>query len=140
MNAQSMTVFENTLYVGMENSVSGAELWALQPAETLGTGSGCFIATAAYGSDNSRDVIILRDFRDRYLLTSTAGRAFVNLYYRFSPPLAAVIGKSELLKAGTRALLQPVIAMIRYPKTSFVAAFGFLLCLLMTRRLREIRD
>lgn len=34
---------------------------------------------------------ILRDVRDRYLLTNPAGEALVELYYKVSPPMAEFI-------------------------------------------------
>lgn len=80
-----------------------------------GSSSGCFIATAAFGSDMAPEVQTLRDFRDRHLLTNPAGRALVRLYYRFSPPLAGQIREREALRAATRAALLPVIAAVRHP-------------------------
>jgi hypothetical protein len=44
----------------------------------------CFIATAVYGED-AVQTTILRNFRDRFLMESSAGRAFVKLYYAVSP-------------------------------------------------------
>ncbi|HAY39658.1 MAG TPA: hypothetical protein DCY53_10230, partial [Desulfobacteraceae bacterium] len=52
------------------------------PVSTGGGGGGCFIATAAYGSLVEPNVKILRDFRDRFLTTNTAGKSLVNLYYK----------------------------------------------------------
>lgn len=74
-----------------------------------GGGGGCFIATAAYGSKMERDVVILRRFRDEYLLPTSLGRAFVNFYYRTSPPLAASIAKHEYVRAGVRVALKPLV-------------------------------
>ncbi|MEI8354702.1 MAG: M4 family metallopeptidase [Deltaproteobacteria bacterium] len=74
-------------------------------------GGPCFIATAAFGSPMEKHVQILRDFRDRILLNSSAGKAFVQFYYRTSPPIADKIAKSSPLRFLTRIALMPVIGV-----------------------------
>jgi photosystem II stability/assembly factor-like uncharacterized protein len=74
-----------------------------------GSGGDCFIATAAYGSDMEDDVMLLRQFRDERLLTSSAGRTFVDAYYRYSPPVADAIAGSEGVKAVVRTALTPLV-------------------------------
>ncbi len=76
-----------------------------------GGGGGCFIATAAFGSDLAPKVVLLKQFRDRFLLTNKPGTLFVKLYYRFSPPLAHFIAKHDLLRAGIRLMLYPLITL-----------------------------
>jgi len=71
----------------------------------------CFIATAAYGTPMAEEIQILREFRDEYLLTNPLGRAFVDLYYRVSPPIAEFITEHPILKPIVRAGLVPVVAM-----------------------------
>lgn len=73
------------------------------------TSSQCFIATAAYGTPMARQVIVLREFRDRYLLTNAAGRVITSVYYRLSPPLADWISRHERARAVVRALLYPIV-------------------------------
>lgn len=89
---------------------SGAVNTTLTPATG---GKNCFIATAAFGSPMVHDVITLRRLRDEYLLPNAAGRAFVRLYYRYSPPLAARIRRSETLRSWARASLIPLVMVSR---------------------------
>lgn len=75
-----------------------------------GGGGGCFIATAAYGSSLASQVIQLKSFRDKFLLTNEAGARFVKFYYQYSPPVAHYIARHDFLRAIVRILLYPLIA------------------------------
>ena len=71
----------------------------------------CFIATAAYGTPMAKEVRYLRAFRDEFLLTNSAGRLFVDLYYDLSPPLAEYIGQHNMLRSVVRAGLMPLVEL-----------------------------
>jgi len=70
---------------------------------------GCFIATAAYGSQMEIHVKVLRTFRDTYLIHCRPGRFLVTTYYRHSPPLADFIAKYPTLKTLVKIGLTPVV-------------------------------
>ena len=89
---------------------SSGTIRVLPPYTSDGSG-GCFIATAAYGTAMEPHVAILRQFRDRYLLKTGSGRALVDLYYRYSPPLAGFIASSSFLKLLTRTVLLPLVGL-----------------------------
>lgn len=72
----------------------------------------CFIATAAYGSREAKDVVVLRRFRDEVLMTSEEGRGAVRFYYAVSPSLAAIIRPHGALRAIVRDLIHPVAAIL----------------------------
>jgi hypothetical protein len=75
----------------------------------------CFVATAAYGTPFDSRLDVLRNFRDDFLLTNRPGRAFVDVYYRTSPPLADFIADRDWLRVVVRGALLPVIIAIEYP-------------------------
>ena len=73
------------------------------------TGSGCFIATAAFGTELEPEVVTLRKFRDEDLLTNKIGREFVSAYYKVSPPIADYIRERDNLRGAVRLGLRPLI-------------------------------
>jgi hypothetical protein len=71
--------------------------------------SQCFIATVAFGSEDAQEVTTLRTYRDRVLMKSIGGRAFVRTYYRLSPGLARALKGNPRGKTIARWLLRPVV-------------------------------
>jgi C1A family cysteine protease len=90
-----------------------------------GGGGGCFIATAAYGSYLDPHVVTLRVFRDRYLAGNQIGRAFIAVYYAWSPPAARIIARHETARAAARLVLAPVVLAAGH--TSGALALGLVL-------------
>jgi len=83
------------------------------PSET--PGGGCFIATAAYGTDTARELDILREFRDEVLLPNSLGAEFVSLYYKTSPPIANFISQHEVLKTAVRVgFVDPIVKILNW--------------------------
>lgn len=103
------------------------------PASSSG-GGGCFIATAAYGSYLHPQVQALRNFRDTYLLTNRPGRAFVALYYHFSPPIADFIAQHETFRLMVRLLLTPIVLAFVNPELSILIILLIPVCWAIRRR------
>ncbi len=99
-------------------------------------GGGCFIATAAYGSYMESHVMVLRSFRDKYLLTNSPGQSLVHFYYSTSPPIADYISRHKSLKLVTRLFLTPVVYSIKYPLmlVMFNVIVIFIITLYLLRR------
>jgi hypothetical protein len=99
------------------------------------TRQGCFIATAAYGYYSAPQVQALRNFRDRFLLTSGPGRAFVEWYYTHGPAAATWLNEHPQFKPLIRAALLPIIGMALFmTQTSQalkLALMMLLLCILL---------
>lgn len=70
----------------------------------------CLIATATYNSPQHPNIKILRDFRDKYLMSNKIGRKLVDLYYKYSPFVADLIAKNKVLKVIVRIQLVPFVA------------------------------
>ena len=56
---------------------------------------------------------MLRHFRDSMLRSTVIGELAVETYYTFGPPVAGVVGESDLLRHAARDLLAPLVRMVR---------------------------
>jgi hypothetical protein len=74
----------------------------------------CFIATAAFETPMTEEVLVLSRFRDEYLLTNELGRRFVSLYYRHSPALSEYISDREWAKRIVRIVLSPLVRIAEF--------------------------
>lgn len=100
----------------------------------------CFIATAAYGTPLAAEIDALREFRDRSLLANPFGAAFVDTYYRLSPPIAERIAQHSGLRRTVRVLLVPLVAVPTLEPRTFlilIALAFFLISALVTRPTRR---
>jgi PKD repeat protein len=79
-----------------------------------GTGRSCFIATATYGTAVAGQVQSLRFFRDTYMLTNAPGNFAIDMYEKYSPPIAKKIENSGFLKGVVRYHLRPIITFARW--------------------------
>jgi len=78
------------------------------------TSSGCFIATAVYGSTSVSQVRALQEFRDLVLTRSGAGRSAIKVYYRYSPPVARFIASRPVLRKVMRvSLVEPAVTVAK---------------------------
>ena len=60
------------------------------------------------------EIRYLRAFRDGYLLPNRIGRRFVELYYRYSPPIADTISQRQPLRRFVRVALMPLVALSKW--------------------------
>jgi hypothetical protein len=73
--------------------------------------SGCFVATAAYGSELEPQVEALRHARDRLRAGSPLFAAATDLYYRSGPAAADVVGRSDVARALARRVIGPLASL-----------------------------
>jgi hypothetical protein len=73
--------------------------------------SGCFVATAAYGSAQAEHVDSLRRLRDAVRGRSALAAAAISLYERASPPLADVLRDEPGARALVRRALAPIAGL-----------------------------
>jgi alpha-tubulin suppressor-like RCC1 family protein len=76
---------------------------------------GCFIATAAYGTDTAKEIDILREFRDEVLVPNSLGAKFVSFYHKTSPPIADFISQHEVLRTAVRVgFVDPIVKILNW--------------------------
>jgi len=146
------TIAAHPLYVGMANPFFGAQVHTVSDTTVAvpasdGGGGGCFIATAAFGSSLDSRVVILRTFRDQFLLQSAPGRFFVRFYYSYSPAAARFLENHEGLKPFVRLGLLPVVGMCYFfihglgaPAIFLFVSIGMALLLIFRSGRRSMRE
>lgn len=72
----------------------------------------CYVATATYDNINHPNVILLRDFRDRYLCKMWFGRIFIQVYYTIGKYLAFFPSHSRYVKQMSRKILDYIVEVI----------------------------
>ena len=84
--------------------------------ESEENGGGCLIATAAYGSELSPQVQLLREIRDNQLMNTEAGTSFMNtfndVYYSFSPYIADMERENPMFKEAVKLGLTPMLSSL----------------------------
>jgi WD40 repeat protein len=80
-------------------------IWDTEKCLARSRASRCFVATAAWGTDQAPDVLALQHYRDRVLRRTRVGRAFLAAYERVSPGIARLIAGAPLARRITRALV-----------------------------------
>ncbi len=79
-------------------------------------GGGCLIATAAYGSEMSPQVQLLREIRDNQLMNTASGTQFMStfndVYYSFSPTIADYERENPLFKEVVKIAITPLISSL----------------------------
>lgn len=89
-----------------------AMIKAKYPAIQQGKSSGCYVATAVYGSYDCPEVWTLRRFRDDTLASTWYGRAFIKTYYAVSPTLVKWFGDTEWFKSMWKPTLDKMVAKL----------------------------
>jgi len=77
------------------------------------SGGGCLIATAAYGSELSPQVQLLREIRDNKVLSTESGSSFMagfnSFYYSFSPTVADWERENPMFKEAVKLGITPLL-------------------------------
>lgn len=134
-NNQETIVLQNFLQYANNLGYAGALSWRYQDYKNpdgilqtvlsfanskpiiKGKKNGCFIATAALESEIHPDVQFLRDYRDNILLKSSHKKQFeriLNLYYKFSPPVADAMNRDKNLKRAVKyTIVYPIVLSLK---------------------------
>ena len=79
-------------------------------------GGGCLIATAAFGSELAPQVQMLREIRDKTVLGTVSGTAFMTgfneFYYSFSPTIADWERQNPIFQDAVRIAITPMLTSL----------------------------
>ena len=123
--SKSGKIIDGRYLFGPESSVSKNDLAFsigdysvddIEIKEVEVSGSGCLIATAAFGSELAPQVQLLREIRDNNVLQTESGSAFMaefnQFYYSFSPAIADYERENLAFKEAVKLTLTPLLTSL----------------------------
>lgn len=118
------------------------------PEEVVGLldGQSCFIATAAFGSPLAKELDVLREFRNHYLLPYSWGKSFVKWYYGWSPDAADWLRSQKFFRNLVKWALWPVVGLARFtlwsglPGLIVFLILGLVMTLLLLKNVKRRRS
>ncbi|MEN6429050.1 MAG: PASTA domain-containing protein [Phycisphaerales bacterium] len=78
----------------------------------IGSMISCYVATVAYEGPMAEEVVLLREFRDRVMAQTPAGRRLIELYYEYGPGLALSAMEHPTLRMGFKVGIDGVVAVL----------------------------
>lgn len=130
-NAHRANIYERKAGIYHQRGEPGDEAREQSATETAasyqsktGSGSGCLIVTATFGSPLAGEVQLVREYRDGMIRSSYSGSRFVEgfntWYYSFSPSVARYIENHPVVKSVMQVCLIPLLYIILLSQKLFV--------------------
>jgi len=89
---------------------SNSDIPSREPNDAGGSSGPCFVTTACAEimglADDCNELMVLRHFRDSYLLKEADGRKAVELYYQVAPRILAAVRQSSAPEQALRYIYQ----------------------------------
>lgn len=123
-NKQESTTIDETITPQVQTDVpaqtdqiqASVNIEQKNDVEQTDKNGGCLIATAAYGSEISPQVQLLREMRDNVVSSTSSGATFLSvfnsIYYSFSPTIADWERQNPILKEAIRIIITPMISIL----------------------------
>lgn len=116
---EAVSAYLDNVTEAFERRVGGSQPPSAQsprssPANPVPTrsSSGCYVATAVYGSYDCPQVWVLRRWRDQVLNATRPGRAFIRAYYAIGPRLVGSVGGKPWFSRLTRRPLDGLVGRL----------------------------
>lgn len=97
----------------IERNFANAGFGTFTASSSKSKKSGCYVATAVYGSYDCPEVWTLRRYRDYTLAETWYGRVFIKTYYTISPTLVKWFGHSKWFKKMWKGKLDRIVKKLQ---------------------------
>lgn len=118
-----------SVQIAAATSTTGASTTSTASSTNTTGAPKCLIATAAYGSELSPEVQLLRNFRDNSIMKSQAGSSFMIAfnawYYSWSPAVADYLSTHWMERTIVKGALYPLLAILKLSSLTYSAADAY---------------